>query len=220
MRYVFSSLRHFLYLPFPFAPLMLPSVTCPIIHIIPRSFPVVLHSSHSFTYQDESPFPFLWYRRSKGPFRRFYFPSDDNDRKTINQLKVPCLLNQAACLLQMQDYARAKIACDKALFIDSRLIKARPPFVYYYASHLSLFPFPTPRCGICSLETSSNITVCCCSDNVVSCRHSSEGRRPTWDSKSLPRPSTMWSRRSTPSPIIENCVTSTPPSRRSGKSLM
>jgi len=48
----------------------------------------------------------------------------DDEKKEVDGIKLPCLLNLAACQLKTKDYSDAILSCSKALDIDTHNVKA------------------------------------------------------------------------------------------------
>jgi len=48
----------------------------------------------------------------------------DDEKKQVDDIKLPCLLNLAACQSKTQDYSECILTCSKVLDIDSKNVKA------------------------------------------------------------------------------------------------
>jgi len=55
---------------------------------------------------------------------RFAFPKAEGEDEIINKVKLPCLLNSAACQLKLKMYRDAWLSCEKSLDIDPKSVKA------------------------------------------------------------------------------------------------
>jgi len=49
---------------------------------------------------------------------------NDEEKKQIDDIKLPCLLNSAACQIKTKDYSECVLTCSKALDIDNKNVKA------------------------------------------------------------------------------------------------
>lgn len=63
------------------------------------------------------------YEQAVDFFKQVWGLSED-EKKEIENIKLPCLLNLAACQLKTKDYADCVLTCSKALDIDNKNVKA------------------------------------------------------------------------------------------------
>lgn len=55
---------------------------------------------------------------------RFVFPEEEKDQAQINNIRLVCYLNLAACQIRTQDFVGAKKSCSDALYLDPSNVKA------------------------------------------------------------------------------------------------
>jgi peptidylprolyl isomerase len=66
---------------------------------------------------------FRTYEKALNLFR-FCFPDEDEEKRKMNNAKIPCLLNQCVCKIQLQEFSEGKNYCGKVLEIDPHNSKA------------------------------------------------------------------------------------------------
>ena len=57
-------------------------------------------------------------------YMRFVFPEEEKDQTQINNIRLVCYLNLAACQIRTRDYVGAKKSCSDALYLDPGNVKA------------------------------------------------------------------------------------------------
>lgn len=55
---------------------------------------------------------------------RFVFPKEEEEKETIDRVKIICNLNRAACQIKLKNYSESKLSCDRVLLLEKNNVKA------------------------------------------------------------------------------------------------